>query len=161
MSQTSIVIAHHDIIKMNPYVKALREDGLDVYTSINQSDLMKILEEKSYSFDLLVVELAMPNLSLSSLISFIEMNANKEIPIIAIANYETDGRLLEDCGDVFSMVLESGFDFKEFSSAVEGILRVSEGPVRVQLTEAEMKERAQSMTMSETIVIDRADLGLD
>lgn len=161
MSQTSVLLAHHDIIKMNPYVKSLMEDGLNVKTSMNQSDLMDILQQNAYNFDLLIIELAMPQLSLSDLISYIEMNATKEIPIIGIANYERDEAILDECGDQFSMVLEEGFDFTDFANAIEGILRVSEGPVHVQLTEEQMKERAQNVTMSETIVIDRNDLGLE
>ena len=161
MSQRSILLAHHDIIKMNPYVKSLREDGLEVHTSMSHNDLMSILEEHSFKFNLLILELSIPQLSVSDLISYIEMNASKEIPIIGIANYETDVPILDDCGDQFSMVLETGFDFTDFANAVEGVLRISEGPQRVQLTEEQMKERAQNMTMSETIVLDRHEIGLE
>jgi len=156
-----ILFTGTDLVGISSYVKLLQLEGHELFTAFNGADLLDLLRQHNFEFDLIITEVRIPGLSSYDLSDYIAMNSSRDIPVIGIAELPRDEELLMNAGESFTIIIERGFTADELIGAVSSIVHLDyshgEGMSEQQIrTRAEQLEDTSTIPMNQSDFIDAA-----
>ena len=145
-----ILMTGTDLVGISSYVKLLQMEGYEVYTAFNGADLLDVLAQQEFLFDLIVTDVHIPGLNSYELADYIAMNSGADIPIIGMAEFPRDEEFLMESGESFSLIIEKGFTVNELLDAVDSIVNVDTS-LGEGMSEQQIKHKAAQLSDTNTV----------